>query len=470
MIRHRHPLASGRLASGQAVGTLAAALCLVAALGVVQPARAQTAPTAQMLIGKAVSDDDQAGEVTNAINRFLASDIDGASAILERVKSNNAKLPPPGVMMSMLWMNVNRVAEARSALEETVNKFPADPEPFLMLGDLAFQDRRITESSLLFNKAADLTKSFMENPKRKRDFEIRSNAGLAAVAEARRQWDVARKHIEAWMALDPDNASARQRLGIVLFQLGEEEKALEQFRESKKLDPKSLQPELWMARLYSDAKKRDVARKQIEAAVKAAPKDVGVLLGAAEWFLAQNDLEAAKANADAALAVDEKNLGAKLIRGTVARVSRDYRAAEKYLNDAHVQSPGNFPASNSLALVLVESEEKEGRQRAVEMAEANVAMYRDNSTVGPNALTTLAWIYYRLGRREDAEKLFARVTQSNTLPTDGAYYLARVLADRGDADKARSILEQVLAGEPFFATRADAVDLLEKLKSTPPKK
>jgi len=373
-------------------------------------------------------------------------------------------------MMSMLWMNVNRVAEARSELEEKVNKFPADPEPFLMLGDLAFQDRRITESSLLFNKATDLTKTFMENPKRKRDFEIRGNAGLAAVAEARRQWDVARKHIEAWMALDPDNASARQRLGIVLFQLGEEEKALEQFRESKKLDPKSLQPELWMARLYSDAKKRDVARKQIEAAVKAAPKDVGVLLGAAEWFLAQNDLEAAKANADAALAVDEKNLGAKLIRGTVARVARDYRNAEKYLNDAHVQSPGNFPASNSLALVLVESEEKEARQRAVEMAEANVAMYRDNNTVGPNALTTLAWIYYRLGRREDAEKLFARVTQSNTLPTDGAYYLARVLADRGDADKARSILEQVLAGEPFFASRADAVDLLEKLKSAPPKK
>jgi tetratricopeptide (TPR) repeat protein len=470
MIRHRHPLASGQLASGQATGTLAAVLCLMVALGVMQPARAQNTPTAQMLIGKAVSDDDQSAEVTNAISRFLASDIDGARAILERVKSNNAKLPPPGVMMSMLWMNVNRVAEARSELEDTVNKFPADPESFLMLGDLAFQDRRITESSLLFNKATDLTKAFMENPKRKRDFEIRGNAGLAAVAEARRQWDVARKHIEAWMALDPDNASARQRLGIVLFQLGEEEKALEQFRESKKLDPKSLQPELWMARLYSDAKKRDVARKQIEAAVKAAPKDVGVLLGAAEWFLAQNDLEAAKANADAALAVDEKNLGAKLIRGTVARVARDYRTAEKYLNDAHVQSPGNFPASNSLALVLVESEEKEARQRAVEMAEANVAMYRDNNTVGPNALTTLAWIYYRLGRREDAEKLFARVTQSNTLPTDGAYYLARVLADRGDADKARSILEQVLAGEPFFATRADAVDLLEKLKSTPPKK
>lgn len=445
----------------------APALAVVAALVCGGVATAQQQPTAQMLIGKAVSDDDNSEEVNNAIGRFMASDIDGCKAILERVRSNNPKLPPSGVMMAMLWMNVNRLAEARGELEDTTNKFPADPEPYLMLGDLAFQDRRITESSLLFNKATELTKAFMENPKRKRDFEIRSNAGLAAVAEARRQWETARKHIDAWMALDPDNASARQRLGIVLFQLGETDKALEQFRESKKLDPKSLQPELWMARLYSDAKKRDVARKQIEAAVKAAPKDITVLLGAAEWFLGQNDLEAAKTNADAALALDEKNLGAKLVRGTVARIARDYRGAEKYFNDAHTQSPGNFAAANSLALVLVESEDRDARQRAVELAEGNVKITRDNAAIGPAALTTLAWVYYRVGRREEAERIFAQVMQSNQLPTDGGYYLARVLADKGDKDKARQILEQMLASEPFFATRAEAVDLLDKIKAAP---
>jgi tetratricopeptide (TPR) repeat protein len=445
----------------------APALAVVAALVCGGVATAQQQPTAQMLIGKAVSDDDNSEEVNNAIGRFMTSDIDGCKAILERVRSNNPKLPPSGVMMAMLWMNVNRLTEARGELEDTTNKFPADPEPYLILGDLAFQDRRITESSLLFNKATDLTKAFMENPKRKRDFEIRSNAGLAAVAEARRQWETARKHIDAWMALDPDNASARQRLGIALFQLGETDKALEQFRESKKLDPKSLQPELWMARLYSDAKKRDVARKQIEAAVKAAPEDITVLLGAADWFLGQNDLEAAKTNADAALALDEKNLNAKLVRGTVARIARDYRGAERYFNDAHTQSPGNFAAANSLALVLVESEDRDARQRAVELAEGNVKMTRDNAAIGPAALTTLAWVYYRVGRREEAERIFTQVMQSNQLPTDGGYYLARVLADKGDKDKARQILEQILAGEPFFATRAEAVDLLDKIKVAP---
>ena len=148
----------------------------------------------------------------------------------------------------------------------------------------------------------------------------------------------------------------------------------------------------------------------------------------------------------------------------IARVARDYKTAEKFFNDAHVQSPGNFPASNSLALVLVESDDLAAQQRATEMAEANVAMYRENSPQQINALTTLAWVYYKRGRREDAEKILAQITQNNALTTDGAFYVSKLLADRGEKDRARKILEEVLANEPMFATRPDALDLLAKLK------
>jgi tetratricopeptide (TPR) repeat protein len=225
-----------------------------------------------------------------------------------------------------------------------------------------------------------------------------------------------------------------------------------------------VQPELAMARLYDDAKKRDVAKKLVEAAIKAVPKDPTVLLAASQWYLGQNDLDAAKTHADAALLADPKSLEAKVVRGAVARVSRDYKLAEKYFNEAHVQSPGSFPASNSLALVLIESDDKDARQRALEMAEVNVAMNRENSPQQVNALTTLAWVYYKLGRREDAEKILAQITQNNALTTDGAYYVAKLLSDRGEKDRARKILEEVLANEPMFATRPDAVDLLAKLK------
>ena len=422
--------------------------------------------TAQTLVGKAVSDDAQYGDINNAIGRFRDRDIVGCRALLERARSNNAKLPPPGVMMSVLWLGVNQLPPARAELEDTAVKFPGDPEPYMMLGDLAFQERRITDADVLFSKATELTTAFTENPKRKRDFEIRCHAGSAAVAESRKQWDVAQKHLAGWLELDPDNASARQRLGIVLFQLGKQQEALAEFKEAKKLDGKAVHPELAMARLYDDAKQRDTAKKLIEQAVKSAPQDPAVLLATAQWYVGQNDLPAATVNADKALKLDPKSLEAKVVRGAIARVARDYPTAEKFFNEAHVQSPGNFPASNSLALVLVETDDKESRQRALEMAEANVAMHRDGSPNQANSLTTLAWIYYKLGRREDAEKILSQISQNNQLTTDGAYYVAKLLADRGEKDRARKILEEVLTNEAMFATRADAVDLLATLKKT----
>ena len=445
------------------IGPFVAAL--LAALSAAAPwAAARAQVTAQTLIGKAVSDDSQTKEITNAIARFRDRDIDGCRAVLERARTNNAKLPPPGVMMSMLWLSVNQLNPARAELEETVVKYAGDPEPYLMLGDLAFQDRRITDAAVLFDKATDLTAGFADNAKRKRDFEIRCSAGSAAVAEARKQWDTAQKHLAKWLELDPDNASAHQRMGIVLFQLGKETEALASFREAKKLDEKAVQPELALARLYDDARKKETAKKLIEAAIKAAPQDPAVLLASAQWYLGQEDLETAKTTAENALKIDPKSLEGRIVRGAIARVARDYKTAERFFNEAHVQSPGNFAASNSLALVLIESEDKQSQQRALEMAEANVAMYRENSPQQINALTTLAWIYYKLGRREDAERILDQISRNNALTTDGAYYVARILVDRGEKDRARQILEEVLANEAMFATRPDAVDLLAKLK------
>ncbi len=438
---------------------------LTALTGVLLGSSAMAQVTAKTLVSKAVSDDSQYKEINNAIERFTSRDIDGCRAILERSRNNNPKLPPPGIMMATLWISANQLQAARAELEETAVKFAADPEPYLMLGDLAFQERRITDAAVLFDRATQLTAAFDENPKRKRDFEIRCNAGAAAVAEARRQWDTAQQHLGAWLTLDPDNAGAHFRLGSVLFHLGKETEALDQFKEARKLDSKALQPELALARLYDEDRKRDVAKKWIESALKTAPDDVAVLLAASQWYLGQNDLKLAQATTDRALKIDPKSLDGKVVRGVIARVARDYPTAEKFFNEAHVQSPGNFAASNSLALVLIESSDKEEQQRALEMAEANAARYRDNSPQQVNALTTLAWVYYKLGRREDAEKILDQIARNNALTSDGAYYVSKLLADRGEKDRARAILEEVLTNEAVFATRPDAVDLLAKLKA-----
>ena len=448
--------------SGRRVGRFLVMLAACVALGRGTTAEAQV--TAKTLVGKAVSDDSQYKEITSAIERFGNRDLDGCVAILERARNSNPKLPPPGVMMAMLWLSANQLAPARAALEETTVKFSGDPEPYLMLADLAFQERRVTDSSVLFDRATQLTTAFDENPKRKRDFEIRCHAGTAAVAEARGQWETAQKHLTAWLALDPDNAGAHFRLGNVLFRIGKETEALDEFKQARKLDANALQPELALARLFDETKKQDVAKKWIESALKAAPDDPAVLLASAQWYLGQNDLKMAQAIADRVLTLDAKSLDGRIVRGVIARVARDYATAEKFFNEAHVQSPGNFAASNSLALVLIESPDKAAQQRAVEMAEANAARYREDSPQQINAITSLAWVYYKLGRREDAEKILDQIARNNALTSDGAYYVAKLLADRGEKDRALAILEEVLTKEAVFATRPDASDLLAKLK------
>jgi tetratricopeptide (TPR) repeat protein len=453
--------------SAAATGSFGRALCLGAAmlvstglLGRVSSAQV----TVQTLIGRAVTDDTHNTEINNAITRFRDRDVEGCRALLERVHSEDPKVPPPGVMMATLWLGVKQVPAARAELDKTAARFPDDPEAFLVLADLAFQDRRVTDAAVLFDRATLLTDKFSGNAKRKRDFDIRCNAGEAAVAEARGNWEQALQRIQEWVKIDPDSSSAQQRLGGALYRLDRSEEALAAFREARKLDESLLQPELLLARLYDQDKKVDKARELVDAAVKIAADDVNVRIGAASWFLNHGDTVAASENAQAGLQLDPKSLEAKLINGTVARVKRDFDTAEKFFSEAHTQSPRNFPAADSLALVLAESADKDKLQQALELAETNMAMVKDNQPLELTSATTLAWVYYKLGRVADAEKILAQVAQNNALTADGAYYIARILNDKGETEQARRLLDQVMSNEPMFANRAAAEQLIESIR------
>lgn len=443
---------------------LVAGVAAVGAIAVVFGGQASAQVTVQTIIGRAVTDDTHTADVNNAITRFRERDVDGARNVLERIHAEDPKVPPPGVMMATLWLAANQAPAARRDLDVTVAKYPDDPEAYLVLADLDFQDRRVTEAALLFERATTLTEKFDSNAKRKRDFQIRCEAGTAAVCEARGEWDQALAHIERWVEIDPDSAGARQRLANTLFQLERPEESLAAFKEARKLDPAIRQPEMLLASLYDQTKQPEKARELVEAAVKEAGDDAGVRIAAANWFLVHGDVAAARANADAAMELDPKSLEGRLVSGTIARVGRDFATATRFFEEAHAQSPRSYPASESLALVLAESDDKDDVQRALEIAETNFAMVKDNAQLQIPAATTMAWVYYKLGRMADAEKILAQVAQNNALNADGAYYIARILVDKGEKEQAKRLLEQVTANEAMFANRGAAEELLSTLR------
>jgi hypothetical protein len=96
-------------------------------------------------------------------------------------------------------------------------------------------------------------------------------------------------------------------------------------------------------------------------------------------------------------------------------------------------------------------------------------------TLYPNlaeARATAAWVYYRLGRHDDAEKTLRAGPSSGPLSSDGGYFMARVLAGGSGVDQThglvdrsapKRLLDQALKTKGGFAFRKEAEELLNQL-------
>src|SRR5262249_29368647 len=108
----------------------------------------------------------------------------------------------------------------------------------------------------------------------------------------------------------------------------------------------------------------------------------------------------------------------------------------------------------------------EKQQRALQLAETLVRQFPQSA----EALATLGWVNYKLGRFGQAERYLRLSTGNGSLQNDSAYFLARVLAEKGasdDATKAQEILRSLLEKSgSLFITRDEARDWLAKV--TPP--
>jgi Tfp pilus assembly protein PilF len=131
-----------------------------------------------------------------------------------------------------------------------------------------------------------------------------------------------------------------------------------------------------------------------------------------------------------------------------------------YFESAQMQSPKDFAAGNNLALALIEQKDDAKKRKALDLAENNVKLFPRTA----DAYSTYGWVLYRLVRTEEAEKALRTAVSGGTFGAETAYYLARVLADRGREADAKKLLESALAASGPFAQRDEAQALLERLK------
>jgi tetratricopeptide (TPR) repeat protein len=439
---------------------------------------------AKLLIGDAVDDADspQYRKVTQAIDKFRDRRVKEARDLLEEARTNHPQLPPAEVLIAKLFIVFRQPQLALGELEQAVKRYPKDPESYLMLADGSLAEQRVTAAEALYQKADAILKSFDENAKRKENFNKRILHGLAAVAESRQQWAAAESLLRQLIKADTKNAGAHQRLGRALFQqapLGAANNAklkesYDEFMAAVQADPKAIKPDVAMGQLFEQAAQeaqaagntanfkdyRDRATTFFERATRPQSADLNSLLAAATWALQSNQSGLAKQYAEAATKMDPDSLEAKQMRALVARFSGDMATAEKLLNDAFIQSPGNFGISNQLALVLIESNDKQKQNRALQLAEVNARQYQNSA----EAASTLGWVYYNMGRAAEAQRALQAVVNSRQISSDAAFYLATMLENQGRVNEALQILQEALANPQPFANRSNATNLAQRLR------
>ncbi|MEX2138133.1 MAG: tetratricopeptide repeat protein [Pirellulales bacterium] len=439
-------------------------------------------PNAKLLIGDAVenADSPQYQQVEEAINRFGNRRVKEARDLLIEVRTTHRQLPPAEILIAKLFIVYKQPQLALAELEQAVRKHPKDPEAYLMFADGSLNDGHVTAAEALYRDADELVKSFNENPMRKANFEKRVLQGLAAVAQSRQQWKTAETLLRQLIKLDPKNAMAYQRLGIVIFQQAAPDdlktlsEAYSAFTAAIDAEPRMPHPDVAMGQLFEQAaqqalntgdkaKSNRYRQQAIESFRRATePKTkpgLNTLLAAAMWALQTNQFKPAQQYADAAMKNDAESLEAKLIAAIVARFSGNRTVAERLLKEAYNQSPA-FPVSNQLALVLVESTNASDQKRALELAEINARANQNNA----EAVSTYGWVLYQLGHKKEAGQVLENVIRSRALTPDSAYYVAQILADQGRGADAIQILEDAIAQPQPFANRTSAAKLLEETR------
>lgn len=402
-------------------------------------------------------------ELNKAIACFQKGDYEQCLKLLQTAKEKRPNLVPPRLILAQLFLLHKQVNQGRAALEQAAIENAAHPDVYLVFGRLALQEGRLTDAQLHYDKVLDLALASQWSETQRQTFQGDAYDGAASVAERRRDWPAAFAALSARLKLTPKNGSARQRLGVVLFHQGQRDEAADVLLRSSRDDPKLEPAPLLLARLYSAIGNRDQAAKWLKFGIEQDPKDLRVYLGQARWFLEQDQAAEAQRAVEIAVKLDPKSHDVQWLRGLINWNLKDYAAAERTFQVLHEEAPGDFAVSNQLALALIQQSEDPKRQKAVQIAEINARLFPNSG----EALSTLGLAYYRLGRIEEAEKALRSSLSGGSGSSDTVYYLARLLAERGQSDEAKRLLKLALDAAGLFAFRKEARDQLDRLDKKP---
>ncbi len=379
-----------------------------------------------------------------------------------------------------------------------VRKTPQDAVAWVNLGDTLAQAQRDTASEKMYSYAEEIYQHALGmNPK-----SVGAMTGMAWVTGGRHLFDQSIAWAERALAVDAGNATALGILGDASVELGDYDKAFEQYQQMMDLRPDFSSWSrgahlLWLT--GEKVKAMFLMGRAIQAGAPFAENTAWCRAKMAMMQWNEGAYAAAANGLEPALATASRNIHVLLAAGRIAATEQDSSAARKFYTTILEAGP-NHEALAALGDLAARDGDAEGAEKyyaqveALHLANVGSAVHdhvqmakfyadHDRHLVDALRLTeqhkltrnvveadVLSWVYFKNGDYARAVEASQRALSRNTPDAEMHYHAGMVADAAGDRVSAQKHLQRALGFNPQFSVRQAplAVKALERLGSATP--
>jgi tetratricopeptide (TPR) repeat protein len=407
--------------------------------------------------------------------------VSDAVAVFRKVLSSQPGNLKALKLLSNAHVMANDLVLARENSQKMVELAPKDESARLGLANILLQTGD-TQQAL-----QQLAVLFKLNPNNKNGLEA-----LFKVYVAQKEWDKAQQVAQQFQRSETDIATGYFLSGLAYQAEGKIDKSIARYLQVLDKQPLAVEPLTQLVKSYLVLKQPDKAISKLNELIKQHPENFVAysLLGgvysqanklpeaakayqkaiiikpdwpshyrnlALVYQLQNNDAEAIKILQEGLAKAGENN---ELVSDLAAifHQNGDHGKVLSLYEGVYQHQPKSLVAVNNLASYLSDyGQDKTTLERAAKLAEV---LEQSNDPFG---LDTVAWIAYKKGDYEKAERLLLHVIQLNPDEPVSHYHLGMVYFQKGDKNKARQFLEKAVSKKAEFYGWNEAMKTLKSI-------
>ncbi len=257
--------------------------------------------------------------------------------------------------------------------------------------------------------------------------------------------DKAIQEYQKVLKLDSNSALIHLKLAAAYIRNNNLDKAVEELNLASRLDPEAVQPHALLALVYSSQKKMDLAAHEYELALKnaskLAPSNIDIYKTLGFMYLQEKRFKEAEETYILILGLAPADAQAHFYLANVYGELKNRAKAKTHLKKSLELKPDYHQALNYLGYIYVE--ENENLDAAEILIKKALEIEPDNAAY----IDSLGWFYFKKGKLKES---LQQLKRAGSLLEDPVVYdhLAQAYLKLGDDENARLNWQKSLALDP----------------------